>query len=107
MNNILSDLMNDEEFLRLIKLKNYLNENNELISLIRELKDIQKSLVEAKVNGEFNKIKELDNRRKIKEEQILNFPFYEEYIELLEDLKRNLSMLKNEIEEDFVKNNLI
>lgn len=107
MNNILSNLMKDKEYLRLIELKNYLNENKELIRLMRELKDIQKSLVEAKVKYEFNKIKELDNRRKIKEEQILNLPFYEEYIELLEDLKRNLLMLKNEIEEDFVKNNLI
>ena len=101
MSNIdeLKQYFNDlEETKRLKNLENYINNNEKIKKVFDSLLEKQKQLINAK---EFNQIKQAEiyelEYNKIKEE-LLDMPFVEEYIELVEIINDKLDLLVSELE---------
>ena len=94
---------NDEAVKRIKELESFIDNNKALNDKIDKLKDLQKKLVNSK---EFNQINQykiyLDEYNKLKEE-ILDYPFVEEYIECLEITNDKLKYLTSGIEEELKK----
>lgn len=70
---------------RIKELEHYIDSNSQLNEMIQQLKELQKQMVHAK---EFHQPHQYSVYKKQYDElnsQILDFPFVEEYIELLEE----------------------
>lgn len=85
MNNIKNSLLETELVKRLKVLEQLLDQNDTLKKYMFELKEKQKQMVHAK---EFNQPKQYEqyfNEYQRIYQQILDFPFVEEYLDLLEE----------------------
>ncbi len=106
MNSLLDELNIDPDYQRLKELANYFKNNQIYITLNKELNKIKKSLISAKVKGNFEKTKEFENDLELVTNKLLSLPFVQEYYELLENLKSNLEILEKEITK-ILENDLI
>ena len=93
MNNKLLDYFNNiPEVIRLKELKNYIESNEKIINKFDEIKDIQKKIVNAKEFNQINQLKIYEDEYKKANEELLEIPFVEEYLELMDYVN---NMLKN------------
>lgn len=86
------------EVIRIKELEPYIDNNKEIKAKFLELKKIQKQMVNSK---EFNQLNQLNIQRKAyeaKRRELLDLPFVEEYLELLDIVDNMLLTLASEIE---------
>ncbi len=91
------------EVKRIHELEGYIDNNKEIKLKLKEMKLIQKKMVNSK---EYNQMKQYKNQKleyeKIKAE-LLDLPFVEEYLELLDIVDNILLTMTNEIEDKINK----
>ncbi len=92
MNKVLEEINSLEEVKRLKILEKYIDNNEVLNKKFQEIKEIQKQLVNATHYNLINSKIEYEKLYNEKKEEILEYPFLEEYFEILEDVN---NMLKN------------
>lgn len=86
------------EVIRIQELEKYIDNNVSINNKLNELKEKQKQMVNAKEYNQLNQYKiYLDEYNSLKSE-LLDLPFVEEYLELLEIVNEKLTSLTNEIE---------
>lgn len=86
------------EVIRIQELERYIDNNASINNKLNELKEKQKQMVNAKEYNQLNQYKiYLDEYNNLKSE-LLDLPFVEEYLELLEIVNEKLTGLTNEIE---------
>ena len=84
MNNRLLDYFNNiPEVIRLKELKNYIESNEKIINKFDEIKDLQKKMVNAKEFNQINQLKVYEEEYKRLNSELLDIPFVEEYLELM------------------------
>lgn len=91
------------EVKRIHELENYIDNNQEIKDCFNEIKRIQKLMVSSK---EFNQMKQyqmyLEEYNKTKD-KLLDLPFVEEFIELIDIVGNMLKELSLEIEDELYK----
>lgn len=94
---------NLEEVKRIKELEGYIDNNKDIKNKFNELKDLQKKLVNAKEYNQINQynvyLKEYNNLKN----ELLDLPFVEEYLELLDYVNNMLNYLTKSIEMDIDK----
>ena len=92
-----------EEVKRIKELEGYIDNNKDIKNKFNELKDLQKKLVNAKEYNQINQynvyLKDYNNLKK----ELLDLPFVEEYLELLDYVNNMLNYLTKSIELDIDK----
>ena len=94
---------NLEEVKRIKELEGYIDNNKDIKNKFNELKDLQKKLINAKEYNQINQynvyLKEYNNLKN----ELLDLPFVEEYLELLDYVNNMLNYLTKSIEMDIDK----
>ena len=91
------------EVKRLKELEHYIDHNEKIKKAFDELKDIQKKLVSSK---EFHQPKQYQmylSLYNMKKEELLDMPFVEEYLELVEIVGNMLKELSSSIEDSMAQ----
>lgn len=95
-NEIIEIIKNSEEYKKYIDISNKLKKHEAIMSLIDEVKTLQKKLVKEKsLNRDVAFIDEEINK---KLELLESYPIYLEYIELQESLDYSIGIVKDGIE---------
>lgn len=93
---IVDIIKNSEEYRKYIEVSNKMKDHKEIMSLIDEIKSLQKQLVkEQSLNKDVTSI---DNEINNKLKQLEEYPIYLEYIYLQEDLNESIGLVKERIE---------
>lgn len=95
LDEIIDFIKSQEEYKRCISLKKKMKENNELTSLIEDIKSKQKEYIRS--NRDLNKEKELEELNKKLEE----FPIYLEYNNNLKIINEEIELLKERLNNYF------
>ena len=91
------------EVKRIKELEPYIDNNKEIKAKFKELKEIQKQMVNSKEYNQFNQLKALKVDYELKRKELLNLPFVEEYLELLDIVDNMLVTLADGIENNINK----
>ena len=86
-----------EEVKRLKELEPYIKSNNEINKKFDELKDIQKKMVASKELELTNQYLIYQKEYNKTKEELLDLPFVDEYLELVDYVNQMLDNLANEI----------
>ena len=98
---ILEELKRSPKYQDLLAVKKQLEDNDEIKSLISEIKDLQKTMVKKEAEK-----KSFAKDEKIYQEKlaILNsIPLYQEYSYLLDDIQVDLEILRSSVEKEINK----
>jgi len=98
VNDIIEYLNSLPEVKRLKELETYIDKNDRINSKIKELKELQKKMVNSKEFNQPKQYNEYKNQYKSLFEKINDMPFVEEYLELLEIVDNILKDLTDNIE---------
>ena len=99
MNNKLLDYFNNiPEVIRLKELKNYIESNEKIINKFDEIKNVQKQLVNAKEFNQINQLKVYEDEYKRLNQELLDIPFVEEYLELMNYVDQMINSFVKEVE---------
>ena len=93
---IIDIIKSSEEYQRYIEISNKLKEHKEIMSLIDEVKSLQKRLVKENALGK--DIVAIDNEIDKKIKQLEGYPIYLDYIYLQEDLNNSMLLVRETIE---------
>jgi len=93
---IVNIIKNSDEYQKYIEVSFKMKNNKEIMSLIDEVKSLQKNLVKEQSLG--NDISLIDEEINKKIEELEEYPIYLEYTYLQEDLNNSISLVKNSIE---------
>ena len=85
------------EVKRIKELENYIDNNKDINESFNKIKDIQKQLVNSKEFNQMNQYSILLNEYEKEKDRLINLPFVEEYLELLEIVNNMLLNLTEEI----------
>ena len=96
LNKVIDYITNTKEYQNTIKLKEQMDNNEELNNLIKEVKELQKIYIKDK--SSHNKEK-LDEKIKLLD----NYPIYKSYNENLEVVNQMISYVNDELNDYFVK----
>ncbi len=104
MNNRLLDYFNNiPEVIRLKELKNYIESNEKIINKFDEIKDLQKKMVNAKEFNQINQLKVYEEEYKRLNSELLDIPFVEEYLELMNQVDLMIQGFINNVEYEINK----
>ncbi|MBQ6784059.1 MAG: YlbF family regulator [Acholeplasmatales bacterium] len=99
MNNKLLDYFNNiPEVIRLKELKNYIESNEKIINKFDEIKNVQKQLVNAREFNQINQLKVFEDEYKRLNQELLDIPFVEEYLELMNYVDQMINSFVKEVE---------
>ncbi|MBR6289060.1 MAG: YlbF family regulator [Acholeplasmatales bacterium] len=99
MNNKLLDYFNNiPEVIRLKELKNYIESNEKIINKFDEIKNVQKQIVNAKEFNQINQLKVYEDEYKRLNQELLDIPFVEEYLELMNYVDQMIKSFVKEVE---------
>ncbi|MBD5390946.1 YlbF family regulator [bacterium] len=98
MNDLKQAILSSPVVQRIHELENYIDSNIKLNEAIVHLKEIQKQMVHAKEFHQTNQYAQLKKEYDEAYQEILDFPFVEEYIELLEETNEMFMDITNLIE---------
>ena len=99
MNNKLLDYFNNiPEVIRLKELKNYIESNDKIINKFDEIKNVQKQIVNAKEFNQINQLKVYEDEYKRLNQELLDIPFVEEYLELMNYVDQMINSFVKEVE---------
>lgn len=93
---IIDIIKNSDEYQKYIEVSNKMKNNKEIITLIDEVKSLQKKLVKEQSFGNDISLIEEEINKKI--EKLEEYPIYLEYTYLQEDLDNSISLVKTSIE---------
>jgi len=91
------------EVKRIHELEHYIDTNLDIKNKLIEIKNKQKQMVNAKECNLVNQYNTYESEYKALKEELLDMPFVEEYLELLEIVDDSLNTFSNEIEEELNK----
>ncbi len=104
MNNRLLDYFNNiPEVIRLKELKNYVESNEKIIEKFDEIKDLQKKMVNAREFNQINQLKVYEDEYKKLNSELLDIPFVEEYLELMNQVDLMIQGFINNVEYEINK----
>lgn len=99
MNNKLLDYFNNiPEVIRLKELKNYIESNEKIINKFDEIKNVQKQIVNAREFNQINQLKVYEDEYKRLNQELLDIPFVEEYLELMNYVDQMIKSFVKEVE---------
>ena len=99
LNNKLLDYFNNiPEVIRLKELKNYIESNEKIINKFDEIKNVQKQLVNAREFNQINQLKVYEDEYKRLNQELLDIPFVEEYLELMNYVDQMINSFVKEVE---------
>ena len=87
-----------EEVKRIKELESYIDNNPKINELFLKLKTIQKQMVHAKEFNQYNQLKIYTEEYNKTKNDLMDLPFVEEYLELLEIVNNNLANITFQIE---------
>lgn len=96
-NDIIQYFSNLPEVIRIKELENYIDNNKQIKSKFNEIKSLQKHMMNAKEFNQMNQYHEYEKEYSIKKKELLELPFVEEYLELLDIVSLMLENLTNGI----------
>lgn len=99
VNDLKQGFLSLPEVKRLKELEGFIDTNLELNQKINELKDLQKKMVNAKEYNQPKQYLEYKKAYDIIYEDILDFPFVEEYLDLLDSTNEILKNITMQIED--------
>lgn len=91
------------EVIRIKELEKFIDNNEEINDKLSELKEIQKKMVNSKEYNQINQYNELSISYNELKEEIVDYPFVEEYLELLDIVNDMLLNFTNIIEYNIAK----
>lgn len=98
---ILEELKRSPKYQDLLAVKKQLAENEEINSLISEIKELQKTMVKKEASKKSFSKEEKNYQEKL---TLLNsIPLYQEYSYLLDDIQVDLEILRSSIEKEINK----
>ena len=86
------------EVIRIKELEKFIDNNVEINNKLSELKEIQKKMVNSKEYNQINQYNELSISYNNLKNEIIDYPFVEEYLELLDIVNDMLLNFTNTIE---------
>ncbi len=86
------------EVIRIKELEKFIDNNAEINNKLSELKEIQKKMVNSKEYNQINQYNELSISYNNLKQEIIDYPFVEEYLELLDIVNDMLLNFTNSIE---------
>ncbi len=99
MNNKLLNYFNNiPEVIRLKELKNYIESNEKIINKFDEIKNVQKQIVNAKEFNQINQLKVYEDDYERLNQELLDIPFVEEYLELMNYVDQMINSFVKEVE---------
>jgi len=99
LNNKLLDYFNNiPEVIRLKELKNYIESNEKIINKFDEIKNVQKQIVNAREFNQINQLKVYEDDYKRLNQELLDIPFVEEYLELMNYVDQMIKSFVKEVE---------
>jgi len=99
LNNKLLDYFNNiPEVIRLKELKNYIESNEKIINKFDEIKNVQKQIVNAREFNQINQLKVYEDEYKRLNQELLDIPFVEEYLELMNYVDQMINSFVKEVE---------
>ena len=90
MNKLKEGFLKTDLVKRIQSLENIIDNNQELKDKLKSLKELQKKMVNAKEFNQFNQYKSYKEEYDVLYEEVLDFPFVEEYLDLLEEANNKL-----------------
>ena len=90
MNKLKEEFLNTELVKRIHSLEKIIDNNQELNQKLDSLKELQKKMVNAKEFNQINQYKVYKEEYDTLYNEVLEFPFVEEYLELLEQANNTL-----------------
>ena len=99
LDEVINCITNSNEYKECISLKNKMNDNEEVMSLIKKIKELQKKYIRSEYDSNIKK--ELDDCN----DKLLNIPIYHMYNDSLEEVNEMISYVKDELNDYF--NNLL
>ena len=90
MNKLKEEFLKTDLVKRIQSLENIIDNNQELKDKLKSLKELQKKMVNAKEFNQFNQYKSYKEEYDVLYEEVLDFPFVEEYLDLLEEANNKL-----------------
>ena len=97
INELVSLIKETPEYNRYSELKESMSNNKEIMSLIKDIKKVEQSIVKKEYNKQ--DIKEEEKELKILKDKLNSYPVYLEYSYLQEDLNNDFQNIKSIIEE--------
>jgi cell fate (sporulation/competence/biofilm development) regulator YmcA (YheA/YmcA/DUF963 family) len=97
-NKLLYYFNNIPEVIRLKELKNYIESNEKIINKFDEIKNVQKQIVNAKEFNQINQLKVYEDEYKRLNQELLDIPFVEEYLELMNYVDQMINSFVKEVE---------
>lgn len=88
------------EVKRIKELESYIDSNNEINDTFNAIKQIQKKMVNAKEFNQINQYKLYLDEYNLLKDKLMDLPFVEEYLELLEIVNNKLIFLTQAIENE-------
>lgn len=90
MNKLKEEFLNTELVKRIHSLEKIIDNNQELNQKLDSLKELQKKMVNSKEFNQINQYKVYKEEYDTLYNEVLEFPFVEEYLELLEEANNTL-----------------
>lgn len=88
------------EVKRIKELESYIDSNSEINNTFNAIKEIQKKMVNAKEFNQINQYKLYLDEYNLLKDKLMDLPFVEEYLELLEIVNSKLVLLTQTIEQE-------
>ena len=103
MNKLKEEFLNTELVKRIHSLEKIIDNNQELNQKLDSLKELQKKMVNSKEFNQINQYKVYKEEYDTLYNEVLEFPFVEEYLELLEEANNTLLDICYIIENKIIK----
>ena len=87
---LIETLNNDPYIKRIKEIEEYIDNNDILKKLIKKRQEVARKLLNAKHNGDIKDYQSNQSEYDVLTQNILDFPFVEEYLDLLEDYNERL-----------------
>ena len=98
IDDLVDTIKSSDEYKRYLELEEKVKNNKEIMPLINEVKDIEKSIVNSKSKKDTESLKkELDNKLT----KLEDYPLYNEYIELQEEFNNLFGTIKDKLNNYF------
>lgn len=102
MNNLLDFLKNTEELKKLQELNDYFYQNRELYDKIELMKELQRKYIVSKSKGDLEVASIAKKNYEDMVSEIIDYPFVEEYFDLLNLFHNTLELIEKEMEKELL-----
>lgn len=100
---LVDDVKQLDRYRRFQKVKDKMQQNQELMTLISSYKKCQQQLVKASYRKQRDEVEKQEEQLRLLEEKMYEIPLYVEYISLQEELDLLFQQIKNYFDDYFMK----